>query len=138
MLGNGRNSYTLPGIGSRASRAAQSGPLGVVTSDADGNLGVDYSMGSVLSDIGSDLRDTMDRTRTNRDGVAMAMALDTPYVPDTKQFAMSGGIGFFEGSQALAVSGAYRIDGNTQVDAGFAYGFDSESLGGRVGVTYSW
>ena len=74
----------------------------------------------------------------NRDGIAMAMALKAPYVAPDATYAVSGGMGFFDGAKAFAMSGAYRVDARTQVDAGVTYGFDSDKVGGRVGVSYSW
>ena len=41
VLGTASNTYSAPGIASDASRAAQSGPLEVVTSDGAGNLATD-------------------------------------------------------------------------------------------------
>ena len=38
MIGTSSNTYTTPGITTNASIAAQSGPLSVVTTDANGNL----------------------------------------------------------------------------------------------------
>ena len=44
----------------------------------------------------------------------------------------------FEGSEAMAISMGYRINANTQFDAGVTYGFSQDQVGARVGVTYAW
>ena len=49
-FGTAANSYTMPGITSLASRAAQSGPVEIVTSDANGNLAT-VSADDLLGDI---------------------------------------------------------------------------------------
>lgn len=53
MFGTASNTYTMPGIISDASRAAQTGPLELVTSDANGNLATDG--GSLLSVLRSEI-----------------------------------------------------------------------------------
>jgi hypothetical protein len=131
VVGTATNTYTLPGIASAASTAAQSGQLGLVTSDAAGNLAYDPGL---FDQIGKNKRDIRD----NKEGIAMAMALDAPYVAPGMTFAMSGGYGNFEGSSAVALSGAFRVSPNVQFDAGLGYGVSHNNLGGRVGVTVSW
>jgi hypothetical protein len=68
----------------------------------------------------------------------MALALDAPYVPPTSTFTLSGGYGNFEGSSAVALSGAMRISPNMQIDAGIGYGVRRNTVGGRVGLSVSW
>ena len=135
MFGTVANTYTAPGITSAASAAAQTGPVQVVTSDASGNLATDGGALFAAAAAIPGLRRDVDR---NREGVAMAMALDVPYVPPSETFALGGGLGFFDGSSAFALSGAVRISPSAQLDAGLAYGFDRDTLGGRVGMTFSW
>ena len=102
-----------------------------MTSDADGNLAVDTSLSTSMASLRSQVED-------NSEGIAMAMALDTPYVPPSATFAVSGGIATFEGYEAMAVSFGYRVNPNTQIDAGVTYGFDRNQTGARIGVTYAW
>ena len=109
-----------------------------ITSDAQGNLAVDRSIGESMSSLNGRVRSLGKQVEDNKEGIAMAMALNTPYVPDDKTYAVSTSIGSFEGSQALAASMGYRFDANTQFDAGITYGFDRNQVGGRIGVTYAW
>ena len=131
VLGTASETYTLPGISSAASSAAQSGPLGLVTSDAGGNLSYDPGLYKQIGQNEDDIRD-------NKEGIAMAMALDAPYVPPNSTFAMSGRYGNFEGSSAVSLSGAFRVSPNVQLDAGLAYGVSHSNLGGTVGFTANW
>ena len=138
VLGNGQNTYRAAGIASQASTAAQSGPIGIVTSDAQGNLAVDRSIGTQMSQLDSRVRSLGSSIEDNKEGIAMAMALNTPYVPEDKTFAVSTSLGAFDGTTAMAASMGYRFNANTQLDAGVTYGFDRNQVGGRIGVTYAW
>ena len=138
VLGNTSNTYRAAGIASEASLAAQSGAVGVVTSDAQGNLAVDRSLGTAMGSLSDSIRSNSRQIEDNKEGIAMAMALDAPYVPEDRTFAVSAGLGSFEGSQAIAASMGYRFNANTQFDAGITYGMDRDQIGGRIGVTYAW
>jgi len=132
VLGTASETYTLPGLTSAASSAAQAGPISLVTTDADGNLASDG--GALFSGINSLKRDVRD----NKEGIAMAMAMYAPYVPPTSTFAMSGRYGNFEGESALSLSGAVRVSPAVQFDVGLAYGVSHSNIGGTVGVTVNW
>lgn len=110
----------------------------MVTSDAQGNLAVDRSLGIAMGTLSDRIRSQGARIEDNKEGIAMAMALDAPYVPADRTFAVSAGLGSFEGSQALAASMGFRFDANTQFDAGITYSMDRDQVGGRIGVTYAW
>ena len=109
-----------------------------MTSDAQGNLAVDRSIGTQMSQLDSRVRSLGSSIEDNKEGIAMAMALSTPYVPEDKTFAVSTSLGAFDGATAMAASMGYRFDANTQFDAGVTYGFDRNQVGGRIGVTYAW
>ena len=132
VFGTGSNTYTLPGLTSAASTAAQSGPLGLVTTDGAGNLA--YDGGATFAAIRENTRDI----RRNKEGIAMAMALDAPYVPPTSTFAMTGRYGNFEGASAVSLSGAFRVSPTVQFDAGLAYGISHSNIGGTAGFTVNW
>lgn len=138
VLGNAANTYRATGIAWDASRAAQGVLVGVVTSDAQGNLAVDRSIGQTMSSLEQRSQTMSRQIDNNKEGIAMAMALNSPYVPTDRTFAVSTGLGSFEGSQALTASMGYRFNDNTQMDAGITYGFSQNQVGGRIGVTYSW
>ena len=52
VFGTAANTYTMPGITSAASRAAQTGPTQIVTSDAGGNLATTTLAGLGLASTG--------------------------------------------------------------------------------------
>ena len=139
VIGGATNTYTTPGIASAASRAAQVGPVEIVTSDANGNLATDGgAFSGALGSISGDVRRNRDDIRENRDGVAMALAMQAPSLAGAENFALSGAFGAYAGSTAFAASGAVRISPNAQLDAGLGVGFDENRVGGRVGVTFKW
>lgn len=88
--------------------------------------------------IDSELRSQDRRIDKATEGVAMALAMKSPAVPEDKEFALSGSFGAFEGRTALAVAGGIRANEFVQFDAGLAVGLDSGSIGGRAGATLAW
>jgi hypothetical protein len=158
VFGTASNTYTMAGITSGASRAAQSGPLQLVTSDASGNLAT-----STLAGLG--LASTTDITNINNQiaginnqiaginaqignlatginraysGSAMAMALTGGWLPDSKNFAVSVNWGNFRGQNATAFSGYYRVSPNVVVSGGLSWGVEQGQIGGRAGMLFAW
>jgi autotransporter adhesin len=107
-LGSSGSTYTLAGIGSAASAAAQSGPTRFTTSDAAGNL--------ALSDFGPGDIAQLDRVirsdrRDSRAGIAAAVAMSSapmPSAPGRTSYAVNGAT--FRGEQAVGISIAHRFD----------------------------
>ena len=136
MLGTVKSTYTAPGITSAASRAAQTGPTEVVTSDAAGNLATDG--GAITSQINQAFR----RIDENSQGVAIALAMGGIYIPPTKNFSLTGGYGNFAGHNAFATQMALRLDNSTILTGGLGLGLANgdvpTSFGSRVGFQYSW
>jgi hypothetical protein len=126
VFGTANNTYTMRGIASDASRAAQTGPVEIVTSDANGNLATDG--GRVFDEL-DDLEE----------GVAMAMALPgVGFLPDGKAGAVNASFGAYKGAFAIAGSAAFKLTDNLQLDGGIAVGLDSGDFGGRGGITFAW
>jgi hypothetical protein len=124
-FGTAANTYTMAGITSTASRAAQSGPLEVVTTDANGNL---------ASDGGEIFR----RLDENTEGVALALAMDAPTLLPGENFALTGNWGTFEGENAVAFSGTLRIANNISLNGGVGFGASSGNVGRRAGLRIGW
>src|SRR5215471_13649825 len=147
VIGTASNTYTAPGITSAASRAAQSGPLQVVTTDANGNLASDG--GALFNNINI-LNSQMARITQNLDqlnhdvkrlngGVAMAMSLGGVYLPEHQRFAIHTDVGFYNGAQAIAVQGIARINQTFTANGGVAYDMTGYGgVGGRVGISAGW
>ena len=137
MFGTSGETYAMPGITSLLSKSRQSGPLEVVTTDADGNLASDG--GSIFKSI-----------EENTEGIAMAMALENPDLKGSENFGIAINGGFFEGSYAIAgaVMATLTDDLFSQLGAGSggrlalagggAYGVEHNNFGGRVGFQLTW
>lgn len=107
------NQVTLGGTGSQvrvgdigASTAAQNASsVGLATVDANGVLGRNTtllpqldSMQAVVFDLADQVGTMRRDIRNANEGVAMALALDSPSIPAGAKFALSGGIGNFKGA----------------------------------------
>ena len=137
-LGTADNTYTLAGVNSAASTAAQSGPVGLVTTDQNGNIAADYSLSSGLTSNANLIARNQQDIQDNRAGIAAAFALDTAYVPVGKKFAINGGYGFYDSESAIGASAGYRLNDAWQIDAGVASGMNNGGTGGRVGFSAAW
>jgi len=154
-IGTAGSTYTLAGIASPASAAAQSGPTNFVTTDASGNLAASaYGPSSIASMAGrvdavqsqvntlEAKTDAMQRyaiqTRKEaRQGVAMAIAMATapmPSAPGETTWARNGAT--YRGEWAGGVAVAHRLPTccvPIAVTAGVAYG-GNNALGARAGL----
>jgi len=148
-FGTATNTYTMSGITSAASAAAQTGVRQVVTSDASGNLatsslaGLGIASSSDISLLQSQIDGLVQRDRQLASGIAISMALAQPMLQAGQTVGVRVGWGNFGGSNAVGVSAAGVVArgfaGPTTslvVDAGV--GFSSSQTGGRVGVTLGW
>ena len=141
VLGTANHTYTAPGITSGASRAAQSGPLEVVTTDKNGHLASDGGLlYNTLSEFGA--------------GIAIAMSLENPDLVGNERFGIAANLGFFEGNVALGVSMmgvlGHNFTGNGErwaLSGAVGVSLDNEEFGGhsagstvagRAGVQVSW
>lgn len=143
-LGNTGNTYTLAGITSADSLAAQSGTVQFVTSDAAGNLatanisipdisGLDSRVGSLETSV-SQLQKDM---RRSFEGTALAMAMGGAILPEGKTYAISAGWGTFRGENAFAASGVAKLNDNFYAQGGVGVGARG-GVGGRLGLTVAW
>jgi autotransporter adhesin len=71
-------------------------------------------------------------------GVAMAMAMGSGYLPEGKTFALSTNQGFFRGMTASAISGYVRASEAIVISGGVSYGYKGNGAGSRVGVQWAW
>jgi trimeric autotransporter adhesin len=151
VIGTVSNTYTTPGITSSASKAAQSGPTRVVTSDALGNLAVGGAAPASAFDgiattatfdtnaINSRLNQLSRQIAKAYTGTAMAFAMSAaPTLLPGKKFALSGNFSTFQANYGAGITGAMRISNDIQLNGAFAYGFRENMSGGRVGMSYQW
>ena len=146
--------------------AQESASVGVATVDASGVLGRNTtllgtvasqgsaiasqsvtlaSQGAAIATLQTDRVTLFDLVRENREnirdaneGVAMALALDSPSVPAGARFAVSGGVGYFKGRSALATAVSAAVGEMAVVSAGIGYGFKSKEVGARAGFQFAW
>ena len=142
-----------------ASTAAQVGPVDAVTVDANGVLGRQaVASAQSVANVGNNLRqlaavsdaqfaalegrvDTVfDLASSNaeaidraNEGVAMALAMESPSIPAGASFALSGGIGNYEGRTSLAMAISAAIGEMASISAGVGVGANSGEVGTRAG-----
>lgn len=90
-----------------------------------------FDLVNQVGSIRSDIRDA-------NEGVAMALALDSPSIPAGASFALSGGVGNFKGRTALALAVSAAVGEMASVSAGIGYGFSSKDIGSRAGFQIAW
>ena len=147
MFGTDSNTYTMAGINTAASRAAQAGPTSIVTSDTAGNLAArsfaDLGLAS-QSDI-SGINGRLDAlngrindvNREARGGIALALAASGLQF-DTRpgKVSLSGGYGNFKGESGFAVGLGYAVSESMRFNAAFT-AVRQGDIGARVGASWT-
>ncbi|MEA3060369.1 MAG: trimeric autotransporter adhesin, partial [Sphingomonadales bacterium] len=148
-LGTAGSTYSMSGLSSAASTAAQSGPTRFITSDAGGNLGYSSFGPADIAGLTSRLdavdtrfgvvegRLALDERRANG-GIAMAMALGGTIMPPDSTIAVSFNLATYRGQQGFSASGVARLAPHVWANAGIAGSTVRGSTGGRAGVTLGW
>ena len=144
-FGTAANTYTMAGITSGASAAAQTGPVQVVTSDASGNLAtasaaaLGLASTADVSAINARLDEVSGRANKALTGVAMAFAMaGVPNLLPTETFAVAVNWGTYEGANGTALNAALRITQNASINGGIAVGLNDRVAGGRLGLRFGW
>ncbi len=141
VFGTETNTYTMTGIASQASRVAQEaggGPEYLVTTNAGGDLAA-HTFTELGVASARDVARNSARVDENTEGVSMAIAMGGTYLPKPGEtIRLSGNWGNFEGSNALAFSGALTIGSGTYFTAGVGIGLEESTVGGRAGVSVGW
>jgi hypothetical protein len=144
-FGTASNTYTMAGIASNQSKAAQGKPTTIVTSNANGDLAaytpkeLGLASQSEINAINSRITSVGARADKAVTGVAMAFAAaGVPSLVPGERFAVMGNWGSFEGENGLALNAALRLSANMQLNGGVAYGVSEDIAGGRVGLRYGW
>ena len=69
----------------------------------------------------------------------MALAMAGTFLPQPGEtIRLSGNWGNFEGSNALAFSGAVSLSGGAYLTAGVGIGLEENTVGSRAGVSVGW
>jgi autotransporter adhesin len=142
VVGTATHTYTMPGIGSAASKAAQTGDIDLVTADAAGNLAtIDPAdlLGPYLDPIYKRLDQLDRRVDEAHEGIAMSFALAGFLMPPPgHRFAITANYGTFNSKNAVAMSGSFRVTNNIYLSTGVAVGLKHGKYGGRAGVAVTW
>jgi trimeric autotransporter adhesin len=137
-IGTASNTYRMSGITSAASRAAQSGPTSLVTTDANGNLAAAGFSGQDISLLQSNVATLQTQMRQSFEGTAIAIAMGGSALPSDKKFAISTNWGTFRGQNAMSLGAQMRLSEYVVVNSGVAAGFAQGGVGGRAGVIFAW
>lgn len=103
--------------------------------------GINTSIGALQASVGTlfDENRQQDRAISKaNEGVAMALALDSPNVPAGSNFAVSGGIGGYQGKHSLASAISAAVGEKATLSAGLGYGLDSGEVGYRAGFQFAF
>ena len=154
VFGTETNTYTMRGIASDASLAVQGPVHGLVTTDTSGNLASDggalqskvnanmmgvQNNAAAIGNLESRLDRNDRRTDDALEGVALSLAMAGTFLPQPgESVRLSGNWGNFEGSNAVAFSGAMALGTQTFLTAGLGVGLEEDTVGGRAGVSYGW
>jgi len=150
-FGTSLNTYSMAGITSDASRAAQGAPTHIVTSNATGDLAaytpaeLGLASSADFTGLQSQINGLGRRDSELADGIAVSLALAQPIMLPGQTFAVRGGWGNFDGSNAVGVTAAGVVGrgywGPTSavvVDGGVGVSTQENVVAGRSGVTLGW
>lgn len=144
-VGTATNTYTLAGVTSTASTAAQTGPTKVVTTDAFGNLAAasftPQDISTLQSNVGilqQDVSILQQQMKQAFEGTAIAIAMGGASLPADKRFAISTNWGNFRGQNAVGVAAQFRLTDYAVANLGVGGGFAQGGIGSRAGVTFAW
>jgi len=146
-FGTALNTYTMAGITSAASTAAQSGPTQIVTSDAGGNLAtispasLGFATQSQIATINAQLADLSGQIQVVKRGIAATAAIayaPTPSAPGRTTFAVNGSL--FDDAGGVGVAFSHRLAGTSvpvYFSGAYGNGGGHEHVG-RVGFAWEW
>jgi autotransporter adhesin len=145
MIGTSDNTYTMAGVASAASRAAQTGPTRVLTTDASGNIaasnidlaGMSSDIAGLRGDISELSGDISKLRKESRQGIAAAMAMTSAPRPSAPGKTTWGtNVAAYQGQVATSFAMSHMFDTNYPVILDAAVGYaPGGSAGVRVGVS---
>lgn len=106
----------------------------IAGTDAANKDYVDGKLASSEQVLNGRINEAFKRIDQNTQGIAIAIAMGGLTLPNNKNFAIGANIGFYDGKQAAAASGAFRLDDTLTLTGGIGVGFDGGPVGGRVGI----
>ncbi len=144
-LGSAQSTYTMAGLASSASRAAQSGSTRFVTSDAAGNLAASdfgpdtlFALDSRTTALETNITALLQGQKRADAGTAIALAMGGTLMPPDMNVALSFNMATYNGQQGFSGSVVAKVAPNIWLNVGAAAGTAKGSEGGRAGVTFGW
>ncbi len=151
IFGTGTNTYTMAGIASPASQAAQGAPTHLVTSNAGGDLAA-YTLAELglasagdVSNLQSQINNLGKRDDELAEGIAISLALAQPMFHAGQTFAFNFGWGGFDGSNAVGFTaagvvsqGAFGPGSTVTVYGGVGTGTSEGTVAGKAGASFGF
>jgi hypothetical protein len=152
MIGTATTTYTMAGVTSNASKAAQGAPTHLVTSNVSGDL-AGYTFAELglattgdVSNLQTQINRLGRRDKELTEGIATIASLAQPILLPGQHFAMRAGWGGYDDSSAVGFSAAGLVAGNLLgqgrgtlvVDGGVGFGTSEGEVAGRAGATFGW
>ncbi len=119
----------------QASHGTRLTSIEAVNAQQTGQIAALQAQQTALFDLAQLNRRDLDKAN---EGIAMALAMESPAVPPGARFAVSGGIGHFQSKTAGAAAFTARVSDKASVSAGVGFGFDSGEVGARAGFQFAW
>jgi trimeric autotransporter adhesin len=152
VFGTASNTYTTPGIASKASKAAQGTPTHIVTSNAVGDLAartaseLGLATQSDVAGLQSNINRLGNRDKELTEGIATAAALAQPILRSGQHFGMTAGWGGFDGANAVGFSAAGVLaddlirpgSGTVALYGGIGTGLNEGVVTARAGASFGW
>jgi autotransporter adhesin len=136
-VGTQQSTYTMAGIGSAQSVAAQNGPTRFVTSDAAGNLATSaFDPGAITNQLNGLTQDFAALRKETRQGVASAMAMGAapmPSAPGKTSWAINTATYMGEWGASISLAHRLNIPANVAL-TGSISNSGGNSFGVRVGL----
>lgn len=121
----------LPGAGLDPQTAINTADIATNTANIASNTA---RIGSLEQTVGN----LQEENQTNKEGVAMALAMGGGGLASDENYALNFNYGNFDGASAAAMFGSARLDDRWSLNGGIGYGFGNQSVGGRLGVRVGW
>ena len=145
-IANQANTVSVGAVGTE--RRIVNVAAGTAATDAV-NLGqltaVNTSLSNSLASLSDDTFELFQLANRNRkdirdanEGVAMALAMDTPAIPAGAHVAVTGGLGYFKNRVSFASAISVAVGRMSSVSAGLGYGINGKEIGARAGFQLAW
>lgn len=106
--------------------------IGAVRNKANANMAEIQNNATAIGSIS-------DKVEENAEGVAMSLAMAGTFLPRPGETVrLSGNWGNFEGSNAVAFSGAVAVSDKMFFTAGLGAGLEEDTMGGRAELSMGW